>query len=88
MKLNLQYISNIIGESYKTWKPGDIIIIDAQTGTGKNYFIENIFIPYIGDKKLLFISNRTNLKREVKSRLLLQYGLKVPEALEELFYCL
>jgi len=84
MKLNLQYISNIIGESYKTWKPSDIIIMDSQTGTGKNHFIENVLIPWIGNKKMLFISNRTNLKREVKSRLLLQYGLKVPEALEEL----
>ena len=84
MKLNLKYISDIIGESYKKWKSSDTILLDAQTGTGKNYFIENILIPYIRNKKLLFISNRTNLKREVKTRLLKQYGLKVPEDLDEL----
>jgi len=83
-KLNLDYVSNIIGETYKTWKPGDIIIIDAQTGTGKNYFIENVLIPWIETKKLLFISNRTNLKRQVKIRLLEEYGLKIPVTLEEL----
>ena len=83
-KLNLDYVSNIIGETYKTWKPGDIIIIDAQTGTGKNYFIENVLIPWIEAKKLLFISNRTNLKRQVKIRLLEEYGFKVTETLEEL----
>lgn len=83
-KLNLEYVSEIIGETYKKWKPGDIIIIDAQTGTGKNYFIENLLIPWIGSKKMLFISNRTNLKRQVKKRLLEEYGLKVPETLEEL----
>lgn len=69
-KLNLSYVSDIMGETYKKWKPGNIIIIDAQTGTGKNFFIENVLIPWIVDKKLLFISNRTNLKRQVKKRLL------------------
>jgi hypothetical protein len=83
-KLNLSYVSDIIGESYKDWKPGNIILLDAQTGTGKNFFIENVLIPWIGDKKLLFISNRTNLKRQVKKRLLEEYVLKVPETLEEL----
>ena len=39
MMVNLQYISNIIGESYKTWKPSYFIIMDSQTGTGKNHFI-------------------------------------------------
>ena len=39
MKLNLDYVSNIIGETYRKWKPRDIVIIEAQTGTGKNYYI-------------------------------------------------
>ena len=69
MKLNLEYVTNIIGESYKTWKLGDVVLLEAQTGTGKNYFIENVLIPWISPKKLLFVSNRTNLKRQVKKRL-------------------
>ena len=83
-KLNLEYVSTIIGESYRTWNPKDIVIIEAQTGTGKNYFIENVFIPYMSPSKVLFVSNRTNLKRQVKKRLLESHGLKIPETLEEL----
>jgi len=84
MKLKLDYVSNIIGKEYKTWKPSDIILMEAQTGTGKNYFIENYFIPWMSPSKVLFVSNRTNLKRQVKKRLLEQHGLKTPETLEEL----
>lgn len=84
MKLNLNYISDIIGQEYKMWKASDIILMEAQTGTGKNYFIENYFIPWISPNKVLFVSNRTNLKRQVKRRLLEEYDLKVPETSEEL----
>ena len=84
MKLNLQYISNIIGQEYKTWKPSDIILMGAQTGTGKNHFIENYFIPWISPNKVLFVSNRTNLKRQVKKRLMEDWGVKIPDTIEEL----
>ena len=83
-KLNLQYISNIIGQEYKTWKPSDIILMGAQTGTGKNHFIENYFIPWMSPNKVLFVSNRTNLKRQVKKRLMEDWGVKIPDTLEEL----
>ena len=84
MKLNLDYVTNIIGDTYKDWKSGDVVTIEAQTGTGKNYFIENILIPWINPNKVLFLSNRTNLKRQVKRRLLEKHGLDIPETLEEL----
>ena len=84
MKLNLFYVSSIIGETYRTWKSGDIVLLEAQTGTGKNYFIKNVFIPWMSPNKVLFISNRINLKRQVKKRLLEERGLKIPETLEEL----
>ncbi|QGZ99418.1 DEAD/DEAH box helicase [Dehalobacter restrictus] len=84
VELKIDYISDVIRNDYKNWNPGDVVLIDAQTGTGKNFFIENILIPWVSPKKLLYISNRTNLKREVKSRLLEKYGKKVPETLEEL----
>lgn len=83
-KLKIDYVSNKIGEEYKDWEPGDVVIIDAQTGTGKNWFVENVLLPWIPNKKLLYISNRTNLKREVKTRLLDKYGMKVPDTLKEL----
>ncbi len=82
-KLNLQWISDVIGEDYKQWKDGDIIKIQAQTGTGKTRFI-------IGDKnnrglvdnvnyfeKMIYICNRTELKRQVKLELLRKYNKKI-----------
>ena len=84
MGLNLDYVSNIIKDDYKNWNKGDTIIIEAQTSTGKNFFVENIFIPWINPEKVLFVSNRTNLKRQVKRRLLEKHGLEIPETLEEL----
>lgn len=42
IKLNLKFVSDVIGEDYKKWKRGEIVLISAQTGTGKNYFIENV----------------------------------------------
>jgi len=84
MRLNLDYVANIIKDDYKNWRSGDIVAIEAQTGTGKNYFIENILIPWINPSKVLFLSNRTNLKRQVKRRLLEKHGLDIPETLEEL----
>ncbi len=78
IKLNIKFVSDIIGDDYKDFKKGDVVIIDSQTGTGKNYFIENFLIPWISPKKLLYISNRTNLKREIKIRLLEEYGEEIP----------
>lgn len=83
VKLNLKWISDVIGENYKHWKDGDIVKIQAQTGTGKTRFI-------IGDKnnrglvdnmncfeKMIYICNRTELKRQVKLDLLRKYNKKI-----------
>ena len=43
--LNLKWVSDTIGEEYKQWRKGDIITIQAQTGTGKTYFVKNVLIP-------------------------------------------
>jgi len=82
IKLNINFVSDIIGDDYKDLKKGDVVIIDSQTGTGKNYFVENFLIPWISPKKLLYISNRTNLKREIKIRLLNEYGIEIPRTPE------
>lgn len=91
-KLNLKYVSNVIGDEYKKWRAGDIVLIDAQTGTGKNYFIEEVLLPYVDEdeevfgyaKRILYLSNRTNLKREVKQRLLKKYHMATPSGLKVL----
>ena len=79
-KLNLKWVTDTIGNDYKHWRSGDIVTIQAQTGTGKTYFIKNTLIDYLGQyEKLLFICNRVNLKRQLKIDLLKKFGLKTPK---------
>ena len=55
-RLNLKWVTDEIGDSYKEWKKGDIVTIKAQTGTGKTYFIKNVMIRNIEDyEKMLLI---------------------------------
>ncbi|MFT8312940.1 MAG: DEAD/DEAH box helicase family protein [Clostridium sp.] len=78
-KLNLKWVTDSIGEDYKEWDEGDIIILQAQTGTGKTYFIKNKLINYINPyERLLLVCNRINLKRQLKIDLLKKYHLDVP----------
>ncbi|HBG8358175.1 DEAD/DEAH box helicase family protein [Clostridioides difficile] len=69
-KLKLKRVSEIIGEDYKKWIKGDIILIDGQTGTGKTYFINSVLAKAYPNKKILYICNRTNLKRQIKLELI------------------
>ncbi len=54
------------------WEPKQPVVLSAQTGQGKNYFIENFLIPYLEDLnyknktkfRILIISNRLALKRQ------------------------
>lgn len=74
-KLKLQWISEIIGNEYEKWEKGDIVLLEAQTGTGKTLFIEDKLIPHLkAHEKLLLICNRTNLKRQMKIYLLNRFG--------------
>lgn len=73
MKLNLEWVTNVIDDSYKNWKNGDEIIIKAQTGTGKTYFIKNVLIPYMdADEQMLIVCNRIHLKQQIKRDLLMK----------------
>lgn len=59
------------------WEPSQPVFISAQTGQGKNYFIEHTLIPYVRDLnyknlteyKVLILSNRLALKRQIENRL-------------------
>ena len=82
-KLNLKWVTDTIGEDYKKWKRGEIILLEAQTGTGKTWFIKNVLIDYLGEhERLLFVCNRTYLKRQLKIDLLKKFennkDIKIP----------
>jgi hypothetical protein len=78
-----QRVADGIGDYFKiksdggTWEPKHAVIISAQTGQGKNYFIENKLIPYVREfnhknktkHKVLIISNRIALKRQIENRI-------------------
>ena len=68
MKLNLQWVSELIGHDFENWKPGDVIRIEAQTGTGKTEFVKTQLLDYAinNEKKILYICNRVYLKRQMK----------------------
>ena len=85
-KLDLKWVTDSIGDDYKTWKQGDIVLINAQTGTGKTWFIKNNLIDNALEdyERLLYVCNRTNLKRQLKKNLLEKYGLEIPKSIEEL----
>ena len=83
--LNLKWVSDTIGEEYKQWRKGDIITIQAQTGTGKTYFVKNVLVPYMDKyEHMLIVSNRVNLKRQIKIDLLRLCGKEIPKDLKEL----
>ena len=68
-----RYISDeITDEVIKSWKPAVPVIIDAQTGAGKNFFILNKLMSLALDRHrtkpntILIVSNRIALTRQTK----------------------
>lgn len=62
---------------FDRWEPPQPIVISAQTGQGKNYFVEYILLPYVENinyinntkYKVLIISNRLALKCQVSNHI-------------------
>lgn len=69
-----QYLTDLIGDSYKTWNKKKIIIA-APTGMGKSTFIINKFLPYLKEygKKLLILCNRKLLREQYWQALVQEY---------------
>lgn len=80
-KLNLKWMTDVIGTEYKKWSEKDIVTINAQTGTGKTYFIKTKLIPFAKDnnKKVLILCNRIALKRQLKKDLFDYFNIPTPE---------
>jgi superfamily II DNA/RNA helicase len=84
-KLNLKWVSEVIGEDYKTWNKGDIVKIQAQTGTGKTFFITGnkthtglVDYALAKNEQVLYLCNRANLKKQIKLDLLRKYDIEIP----------
>ena len=64
-------------KKYERWEPSQPVFISAQTGQGKNTFVEDFLIPYVRDlnhdketrQKVLILSNRIALTQQIKERL-------------------
>ncbi|MDR1090303.1 MAG: DEAD/DEAH box helicase family protein [Prevotella sp.] len=83
VKCGSQRVADGIGGHFKiksdggTWGPKRSAFISAQTGQGKNHFIENTLLPYVRElnhrikakHKVLIISNRIALKWQIKNRI-------------------
>lgn len=76
-KCDNYYVGDGIGEGYKYWESQKPVFISAQTGRGKNTFIEGVLIPYIKDlnyrentkHEILILSNRIALNTQLKNRI-------------------
>ena len=68
MKLKREYISNIIGDTYKNWTNGDKILINSPCGSGKTSLIKQLVTKH-KHTGFLIVSNRSNLKKQYWSDL-------------------
>lgn len=60
-----RYISDIVGDDYKSWT-NERIVFDAGTGTGKTTFCLDVLGRYAEEcgKKILYLCNRHELKKQ------------------------
>lgn len=69
----------LIDEEYKEWQPKSNILIGAAMGSGKTQFVLNTLSKHAKEnkKKILFLSNRTELTKEINSKIeeLKLYGI-------------
>lgn len=66
-----KYVSDIIGNDYTKWRQGEVKFLNAQTGSGKTYFILNKLLPYVCSQngKILYLVNRYSLKNQIEKEI-------------------
>lgn len=76
-KIETQRDSSIKTGTSDRWEPLQPVFISAQTGQGKNYFVEHELIPYVRElnyksntnQRVLILSNRLALRQQIRNRL-------------------
>lgn len=69
-----KYLADFVSEGIDTWQPNEPVVISAQTGSGKNYLIQDTLLPELIDKNpdtkdlMLILSNRIALTRQTKKQ--------------------
>ena len=65
-----QYVTDIIGEEYKTWEDGDQIIIATPTGSGKTTFVVSKLLKQAAaqGKHVVYYCNRRVLHDQFESQ--------------------
>ena len=65
-QVKVKYISDLVRNKYRQWND-ECIVFDADTGTGKTYFILQKLASYLAsqNKQLLYLCNRTSLKKSL-----------------------
>lgn len=58
-------------EEVRTWEPGEVIAIQADTGVGKSFFVMHTLLDYLCEKNLtcLYLVSRTRLKEQLESEM-------------------
>lgn len=66
------FIDDYIGDEYKSWRNGSIVLITAQTGKGKTHFVLNTLLQYVIENNgyIFYFVNRKLLKKQIENDIL------------------
>ena len=67
----MKYVTDIIGDEYREWTRGSVVLLTAPTGSGKTTFVFKKLLPYVIAQKgkMLYLVNRTVLKKQLEGDL-------------------
>ena len=67
----MDYISDRVGEEYKSWTPDHPVLIMTPTGSGKTYFVFNVLLPYAKSQNMhiAYFCNRRFIKEQTSADL-------------------
>ena len=78
-------VTDIVGYEYKEWEKG-FVILNCGTGRGKTHFIFNKLLDFAceQDRKVLYLCNRTALKKQIEQINLEQTSDRISQLMTEM----